>query len=185
MDPLSITAAAISLATALKTSTAYLVGLRAKVRDAPTWIRIALAEVSTIEKAFQYLNAYATNKLTIPPSRAAMLQVDYLLATITSAVLFFSELEKLLKPFEALEDTDGNVLDRLKAAFHEEQVQSQLGRLQWHKHTFNMILNVVQLYGVMLHMCCENLLTSSALSVSPTRLPLKPCRHCKVTWNSS
>jgi hypothetical protein len=60
-----------------------------------------------------------------------LIKVDQLIATLTEAVLTFSELEALVTPLAAR--TKLSAIDRLKWSWKEEEASRLFDRLQRHK----------------------------------------------------
>ena len=69
-----------------------------------------------------------------------MLKVDQIINVISSYLLTFSELERLL---DDLETGKMNIIDRMKWTRREAEIASLIQRLQNHKASLSLILNVL------------------------------------------
>ena len=104
-------------------------------RDGPRWANTALSDINAMEHVVACLSRFISGDSAIPEPRAAILQVDWILATVTDAVLIFTELEPLLVP------------GKLAWAYREEKIVKLLRRVQWHESTFSLIFNIFQWYA--------------------------------------
>jgi len=75
-----------------------------------------------------------------------MIRLDQLLATLSEAVLTFSELEALV---ESIAKDRGRLLimSRLTSLWKEEDVTSIMLRLERHKSSLSLMLNIAQWYA--------------------------------------
>ena len=143
MDPLSITASIVTLLTLAGKTGTFLSTFCSRFQGAARFISMAIGEVSSIEKPVDYLNNFASGEASIPPSRASILQLDYVIAAITDAVLLFSELEKLLLPSRDLNFNIKNLSHRICSVIQSQQLERLLTHLQWQKLTLATIINVI------------------------------------------
>ena len=110
---------------------------------------MALLDVTAVEKAVAALAKYINAEQSIPQPRAAMLEVDYIMTTITDAVFVFSELESLLAPFKNPVLMKDNLLELLNLvyAMHSSKIDKLLKRIQWHKATLMLIFSTIQWFN--------------------------------------
>ena len=75
-----------------------------------------------------------------------MIRLDQLLATLSEAVLTFSELEALV---ESIAKDRGrlSIMSRLTSLWKEEEVTSIILRLERHKSSLSLMLNIAQWYA--------------------------------------
>jgi len=139
MDPLSITASIVGLLGAAAKVHGLLV-LISSVRNAPATIADACTEVKHVELALRSLHRYLQRLDSVRPQRAALIQVDELIVTLADAMMAFFEFDHLL---EAL-----SRLARMRAAIswsrHAAQIDDCLAKMQRHKASLVMMLNIMQ-----------------------------------------
>jgi hypothetical protein len=148
MDPLSITAAVVGLLAAAGQVATVLSNIKASVSDAPNSIEQTLSHVKELQACFAAVHKFivGTSPATLASQRRlSMIEVDQLVATLTESVLTFSELELLITPFETL--PQASIRKRIKWAWTEDVVSSIVLRLDRHKSSLSLMLNIVQWYG--------------------------------------
>ena len=139
-DPLSITAGVVGfIGAAAQISSLLIKGIRS-VKEAPRQTDAALTEVSEISSILCSLEAFLLGEEIPDESRACLLQVDQLVTIISSCVLTFSELEKLL---DELRTEDQDILDCIKWATRESAITAIIQRLQNHKASLSLILAIL------------------------------------------
>lgn len=142
MDPLSVMASVVGLLTAAGAVASILSTVKSSISDAPRLLDHVLREVKDVEIVLSAIHKFLIGISSAPIRRIALIQVDQLIATLTESVLTFSELEALVKPLEA---RSGNSLwERVKWAWKEDTVSDILQRLQRHKSSLSLMLNIVQ-----------------------------------------
>jgi hypothetical protein len=144
MDPLSIVASVAGLLMAAGTLTSTLSTIRSTVSNARLSIDQIASEVNDVRTSLSAVQKFLLGLSSAPRRRVALIQLDQLLATLTDAVLTFSELEDLVSPFAT--GSDLSITERVKWAWKEEKVLPILQRLQRHKSSFSVMLNIVQWY---------------------------------------
>jgi hypothetical protein len=144
MDPLSVIASVVGLLTAAKTVTSILSTIKSSISDTPHLIDSILSEVKEVEISLSAVHRFLLDIRKAPTQRRAMIQLDHLVATLTESVLTFSELEALVKPFATGPKT--SILERIKWAWKEDAVSGIVQRLERHKSSFSLMLNIAQWY---------------------------------------
>jgi hypothetical protein len=142
MDPLSVMASVVGLLTAAGTVTSILLSLKSSLSDAPRLIDHVILEVREVEISLSAMHKFLIGISSVPKRRIALIQVDQLRATLTDSVLTFSELEALVTPL--IGRSDILVLERVKWAWKEDAVSRIMQRLQRHKSSLSLMLNIVQ-----------------------------------------
>jgi signal transduction histidine kinase len=142
MDPLSILASVTGLLMAAGTVASTLSRIRSSVSNARQSIDQVVSEVDDLRTSLSAMSMFLIGLDSVPRRRVALIQVDQLVATLTEAVLTFSELEALVSPFATKSDI--SMTERMKWAWKEDKVLPILQRLQRHKSSFSMMLNIVQ-----------------------------------------
>jgi hypothetical protein len=144
MDPLSVMASVVGLLTAAGTVTSILSTVKSSISDTPRLIDRILSEVKEVEISLSAVHRFLLGIRTAPIHRIAMIQLDHLIATLTESVLTFSELEALVKPLATGPKT--SILERIKWAWKEDAVSGIMQRLERHKSSFSLMLNIAQWY---------------------------------------
>ncbi|KAL8636173.1 MAG: hypothetical protein Q9226_009283 [Calogaya cf. arnoldii] len=144
-EPLSLAAGVIGVLTAAAQISTLLVQFSVSSKGAPRSARTVLNEVNDIRGILSHLQVFLSSDEFLDRSRTQLLQVDQVVATITGCVSTFSELEQLLDQFTVRgEEADGmGVLDRAKWALKEKTISNLIQRLQNHKGSLSLILNVL------------------------------------------
>jgi hypothetical protein len=144
MDPLSILASVTGLLLAAGTVSSTLVTIRSILKDVPQSVNQIASEINDLTGSFSAVQKFLLGLASAPRRRIALIQLDQLVATLTEAVLAFSELEALVAPFTA-KPTIATV-DRVKWSLKESEITPILHRLQRHKSSLSLMLNIVQWY---------------------------------------
>lgn len=139
-DPLSIAAGIIGVVTAAAQISSLLIRFTRSTIAAPQQAKVVLTEVSDISGILSHLQSYLLG-LDVPNrSRTSLLKVEKVVTIVSGCVLTFSELEKLL---DELQTEDLDVLDCLKWVRKESAVKGLIQRLQNHKLSLSLVLNIL------------------------------------------
>lgn len=95
-------------------------------------VRLALTSVSGLIESF----------INISPERRAMVQLDDLIMCLTQLVLVFDELERLVGTWP--EDIQLSLWQRWRFSGQDEKMMRLSLRIQQHKTSIGLILNVLQ-----------------------------------------
>ncbi|KAL6717298.1 hypothetical protein ACLMJK_005213 [Lecanora helva] len=139
-DPLSIATGVVGLLTATAKISSLLIQFSKSSKDAPAQAQTVIIEVNEISIILSHLQSFLLAKETAEPSRASLLQVDQVVVILSGCVMTFSELERLLDEMKA---GHMSVLDRMKWARKEREVLGLVQRLQSHKASLSLILNIL------------------------------------------
>jgi hypothetical protein len=142
MDPLSVMASVVGLLTAAGNVSSILSAVKSSMKDTPQLVHYVLSEVKEVEISLSAIHRFLLGIASAPRRRTALIQVGELIATLTEAVLTFSELEALVAPL-AMQSKISTV-QRLQWAWKEDVVSSIMQRLQRHKSSLSLMLNIVQ-----------------------------------------
>ncbi|KAL8831878.1 MAG: hypothetical protein Q9170_005105 [Blastenia crenularia] len=144
-DPLSIAAGVAGVLTAAAQISNLLIEFTKNSKNAPQTARIVLAEVSDISGTLAPLQSFLLGNESSDRSRTELLQIDQVITIMSGCVLTFSELEKLLDKLEA----DGKgILHRIQWAKKEKAIASLIQRLQNHKASLSLILQVLNGHAI-------------------------------------
>lgn len=140
MDPLSIAAGVVGVMTAAAKISSLLTNFMRQSKAAPRQAAIVLTEVTETSGILSHLQSFLLGTETAGQSRTCFLQVDHVVAIITGCVSTFSELEKML---DDLRTESMDILDRIKWARKESAIMAIVARLQTHKASLSLMLNIL------------------------------------------
>jgi hypothetical protein len=117
--------------------------VKKSISEAPRLMDQMLAQVQELEISFSALQSFLLGIGSAPRGRTFMIRVEQLVAILTEAVLTFSELEALVT---AIVKDKGRlpVIARLKSLWKEEIVSSIMLRLERHKSSLSLMMNIAQ-----------------------------------------
>ena len=139
-DPLSIAAGVVGIITAAAQMTVLLTRLTKSTVAAPKQARVVLTEVSDIAGILSHLQSFLLGLESPEKSRTSLLKVEKVVTVISSCVLTFSELEMML---DEMKTGDLDILDRLRWARKESTILGLIERLQKHKASLSLLLNIL------------------------------------------
>ena len=139
-DPLSVAAGVIGIVTAAAQISSLLIKFTAKVKDAPKQASVVLTEVNDTSTILAQLQPFLLGLETPDQSRACHLQVEFVIAILTDCVATFSELQEIL---DNLSIEEMQPSDRLKWIRKASAIAALLTRLQTHKASLSLMLNVL------------------------------------------
>jgi len=142
MDPLSVIASVFGLLTAANKVSSMLFAIISSTKDAPQFVSHIISEVKEVEISLFAIYRLLQGISSAPRRRIALIQLDQLIATLTEAVLTFSELEALVTPIA--KQSKVSTTERLKWVLKEDTVSNIVQRLQRHKSSLSLMLNIVQ-----------------------------------------
>ena len=142
-DPLSVAAGVVGVITAAAQISKLLIEFSAKTKDAPTQARRVLTEVNGMSMIMNQLQSFLLGLETPDQSRTCLIQAESLLSILTGCVATFSDLQKLL---DQLKIENLQLLDRFKWARKESAIKALTIRLQTHKHSLSLILEILNGY---------------------------------------
>ncbi|KAK0614078.1 hypothetical protein B0T14DRAFT_527604 [Immersiella caudata] len=149
MDPLSVAASIAGLLSAAGAVTKALAPYIAATRETPKLAVQVNSEIQSITIILSALQSLARNLGSVPVQRAALIQVDHVVAVLTDGVLIFSDLEVVVRSLDSLGDFSVSITrlalrSRLQWARKESEITSLLARLQGFKSSASLILNIFQ-----------------------------------------
>lgn len=142
MDPLSVMASVVGLSMAAGQVFCIICKVRSGVKYAPQSMDHTMSDIKAIEVSLLAIHKLLQGLGSTSRHRIAMIQVDQLLATLTEAVLTFSELEGLVNPLSM--GPEASLAERIKWYWKEDEVSNILTRLGRYKSSLSLMLNIVQ-----------------------------------------
>ncbi|PQE13607.1 putative RAS-2 protein [Rutstroemia sp. NJR-2017a BVV2] len=144
MDPLSVmTSVAGLLGTAAKIGP-ILFAVSKSLIDAPRLMGQLISQVNEFEILLSAVHKFLLGMSLAPRRRISMISVEQLVVTLTEAVLTFSELEALVTSIAR--DNGLSITTRLLYVWNENTVSSIMLRLERHKTSLSLMLNIAQWY---------------------------------------
>ena len=139
-DPLNIAAGVIGVVTAAAQISSILIKFTKSTISAPQQAQVVLIEVSDISGILSVLQSFLLGPNSPSKSRTSLLKVEKLVAIVSGCVLTFTELEKLI---DEMKTGDMDILDRLKWVRKESAIVDLIRRLQNHKASLSLVLNIL------------------------------------------
>ena len=142
MDPINVMTSLVGLLGSAGKVVVILLAVKRSISEAPQLMDQMLAQVKELEISFSAVQSFLLGIRSAPKTRISMIRVEQIVATLTEAVLTFSELEALIT---SISEDDGMPL-KTRLIFHWKQdiVASIMVRLERHKSSLSLMLNIVQ-----------------------------------------
>ncbi|KAK4160643.1 hypothetical protein QBC43DRAFT_303568 [Cladorrhinum sp. PSN259] len=147
MDPLSVASSIAGLVSAAAMVNTALAPYMQAVRDTPKIAFQVYSETQSTTIILGALQSLTTNLASIPRQRAALIQLDQVVAVLTDGVLIFSDLEACVGDLPAAEPgsiTRLALRSRLGWARKESALTALLTRLEAFKSSMSLILSILQ-----------------------------------------
>ena len=142
MEPLSVAGSVVGLICAGAKLVPMLYDLGSAIRDSPEHAHVAAAELGDITIVLTQLQRYINGQAHASIQRLNLITVEHITATLTECVMTYSELDALLKSLRL--DQGVRAWDRGIWLIKKDSVGLLTARLQNHKSTFGLILNIIQ-----------------------------------------
>ncbi|EPS45748.1 hypothetical protein H072_116 [Dactylellina haptotyla CBS 200.50] len=115
--------------------------------NTPEYIKTTLITVKETSLILKQLELYINQVHSVSDDIRSLLSIDHLSETLTGCVLTHSELEKHLD-FIKRPEQDVSMFDRGKWLLREKEIKSVVIRLEGHKSTFTLILQILQCHSM-------------------------------------
>ena len=145
-DPISIATGVIGILNAATQLSSALIKFTRSAQGAPSVARQITTEINDVQAILTQMRPFILRREILDASRASMLKVDNVVRIFSSCVLTFSELERLL---DTLKTHDMDTVDRIKWAKKESILLSYVQKLQNHKASLSLILNIINAESIM------------------------------------
>jgi hypothetical protein len=142
MEPLSVAGSIVGLISAGAQLAPMFCNLASAVKDAPQQAQAAVSEVNGITMVLKQLQKYIDGTSQASVQRLSLIHVEHVTATLTECVMTYSELDALLKALHV--DQGLNAWDRALWLLKRENIEKLVGRLQNHKSTLGLMLQIIQ-----------------------------------------
>ena len=142
-EVLGVASAVVGILTAAVKIAHLFSSIMSATREWPQVLQDALMELKHVEISVSSLQRYLLFLQSINPSRAALIQVDELIVTLTDTTLTFYDLEKLLETLVAPKSI--RVLRNAAAwSRHVKEIEGYLVKLQRHKSSLTLMLTIIR-----------------------------------------
>jgi hypothetical protein len=142
MDPLSVAGSVVGLISAGAELVPMLYNLASGIKDAPYHANAAVAELGDITTVLAQLQKYIDGRAQASIQRLHLITIEHITATLTECVKTYSKLNAILKSLHV--DQGLRAWDRAVWLIKKDEVGQLIGRLQNHKATFGLMLNIIQ-----------------------------------------
>lgn len=142
MDPLSVAASVVGLISAGAQLVPMFYNLGSAIKDAPHHAQVAVSELGDITILLIQLQKYIDGRAQASIQRLNLITVEHITASLTDCVITFSELDAVLKSMHV--DQGLKAWDRAMWFMKKDEVGSLISRLQNHKSSFTLMLNIIQ-----------------------------------------
>jgi hypothetical protein len=139
MDPLSIGSAVVGLVAAASRMTPIIYHFITHAHDAPKSASQIIDEMNSVTVARERLQNYISGAMTSSVARRSLLSLQNIMATLTACVITYSDLERVVRNC-----MDGDEVKRLKWVVNESDIGELLQRVQSHKLSLVVMLNILQ-----------------------------------------
>ena len=140
MDPLSVSASIIGIATAAAQVSQLLTKFTRSSLHASASARAVLMEVTGIQFCLHQLQDFLLGHDENHRSRRSLILIEQVIVVFTDCVSLFSELEQLLEGLKSGEHM--GIIDRVKWAAKEATISRISTRLQASKTSLNLMLTI-------------------------------------------
>jgi len=143
MDPIDVATSLVGLLGSAGKVMALLVTVKKSISEAPQLMDQMIAQVRELEISLSAVQSFLRGISSAPRGRISMIRVEQLVAILTEAVLTFSELEALVTSI-AKDKGRLPIMSRLNTLWKEDVVTNILLRLERHKSSLSLMLNIAQ-----------------------------------------
>ena len=140
MEPLSVAAGVTGILTAAAQISSLLMRYGKATKHAPVLTQQIAAEIDSIATTLSHLQSFLLGDELIDISRASLLRIEHVVTIISDCVKTFSELEQIV---DWTRTNDFSVLNRTKWVVRENDITKLMQRLQQHKASLSLMLNVL------------------------------------------
>ncbi|MCJ1247822.1 hypothetical protein MMC30_005037 [Trapelia coarctata] len=143
MDPLSVIAAVVGIMSAAAQVSSVLGNLISRSKNAPKSISDVKLEVDAIRGVLAQLQQFILRGSNKHQTRAAWIMVEQVVVTLAGCVVTFSEIEPFVETLQS--DHTLGIMDRIRWASKASTITEVIARLQNHKLSLMMMVNIMTL----------------------------------------
>jgi hypothetical protein len=143
MDPINVATSLVGLLGSAGRVVVLLLAVKKSIGEAPQMMNQMVSQVRELEICLFAVQSFLLGINSAPRRRISMIRVEQLVAILTEAVLTFSELEALVTSI-AKDKGRLPITSRLTTLWKEDVVTSIMLRLERHKSSLSLMLNIAQ-----------------------------------------
>jgi hypothetical protein len=143
MDPINVATSLVGLLGSAGRVVVLLLVVKKSIGEAPRMMDQMVSQVRELEICLSAVQSFLLGINSAPRRRISMIRVEQLVAILTEAVLTFSELEVLVTSI-AKDKGRLPITSRLTTLWKEDIVTSIMLRLERHKSSLSLMLNIAQ-----------------------------------------
>lgn len=113
-------------------------------KDASDLAQVVQSEINSFRNSLNALQHVISDPAFCCTYRGGLISANYIVTSLTDAVLLFSQLEKTVTPLTAF--TELTPFAKSKWARSKPKLNELISRLQWQKHTLVLQLNILKWY---------------------------------------
>jgi hypothetical protein len=144
MDPISISTAVANLLGLIEKISSILHEVISNVKHARRSAQSALLAVKDMGVALSSIQRLLSNLSALRPRRKSMIELEHLVITVTQAVINLQYLESLLVSHFDSNGFKNTAWERIQWARKEDSIQRAVHRLEGHKSSLSLMLNILQ-----------------------------------------
>ncbi|KAK0642868.1 hypothetical protein B0T16DRAFT_173650 [Cercophora newfieldiana] len=144
MDPFSIATGVFGLLGTAATVIKFLDTVKSTIEDVPRSIGWALAEVNDVHSAIARLHSLFEHIDSVPNASRRLVAVQDAAVAVSELISSFDHLIDLLKPFGATNLELLKAWDKMKWVLKQDDVAKAVMRIQTHKGSLTLMLNILQ-----------------------------------------
>ena len=115
-------------------------------KAAPQHVQVITAELNETQTILVRVQDFLRGNRVAKPSRMALLKLGHVIIVVSGCVVTFSEIEKILDGHGTQEM---DILGRMRWARREDEVAGLISRLQNHKASLSLMLNILEGYALL------------------------------------
>jgi hypothetical protein len=142
MDPLSVTASIVGLLLAAGQVSSAIYTIKSNLSEAPRMVDNLLGQVAQIKTCLSAIQDLLYGMNMVSRQRMALIKVDHLVASLTQAVLTFSELEALIN--KIITGPSSSLMLRVNWTRRQNKLASIMQRLESHKSSLSLMLSIAR-----------------------------------------
>ncbi|KAH8791195.1 hypothetical protein BGZ57DRAFT_631001 [Hyaloscypha finlandica] len=143
MDPINVATSLVGLLGSAGRVVVLLLAVKKSIGEAPRMMNQMVSQVRELEICLSAVQSFLLGINSAPRRRISMIRVEQLVAILTEAVLTFSELEVLVTSI-AKDKGRLPITSRLTTLWKEDIVTSIMLRLERHRSSLSLMLNIAQ-----------------------------------------
>jgi len=144
MDPITIATGILGLLGTAAAVIKFLDSAKSAIENAPKTISWALAEVTDVHSTIARLHGLFEHIQSVPEAARALVGLQDAVVAVLELMSSFDHLVHILGPFGVKDPALLKTWDKAKWALKQEDVARAIVRIQTHKGSLTLMLNILQ-----------------------------------------